>query len=178
MSLLHDVVAVLEAGGIPHALIGAAAMAVHGVSRATADVDLLTVDTKVLRPDLWRGLESRGARLQLLKGDADDPLADNVRLVREGERTVDVVVGRHAWQREIIESARRVSIGKIALAVARPAGLILLKVHAGGPRDAWDIHALLECVDQVDAVKAEVDRLASGLPAECVALWKRLRDEA
>ena len=40
MSLLRDVVAVLEANRIDHTLIGAAAMAVHGVSRATADVDL------------------------------------------------------------------------------------------------------------------------------------------
>lgn len=48
MSLLRDVVAVLEANGVDHALIGAAAMAVHGVSSATAAVDLLTVDDKVL----------------------------------------------------------------------------------------------------------------------------------
>jgi len=33
MSLLRDVVAVLEANRIDHTLIGAAAMAVHGVSR-------------------------------------------------------------------------------------------------------------------------------------------------
>jgi hypothetical protein len=33
--------------GVGHALIGAAALAVHGVSRATAGVDLLTVDADV-----------------------------------------------------------------------------------------------------------------------------------
>lgn len=37
MSLLRDVVAQMEAEGIPLALIGAAAMAVHGVSRAAAE---------------------------------------------------------------------------------------------------------------------------------------------
>jgi hypothetical protein len=69
MSLLRDVVSVLEAGGIDHALIGAAAMAIHGVSRATADLDLFTVDGKVLQAELWKELESRGAKLRLLKGD-------------------------------------------------------------------------------------------------------------
>ena len=42
MSVLSDVVAVLEQEDIAHALIRAAAMALHGVSRATADVDLFT----------------------------------------------------------------------------------------------------------------------------------------
>jgi hypothetical protein len=177
VSLLRDVVAALEKADIAHALIGAAAMAVHGVSRATADVDLLTVDAKALQADVWRGLEAHGANLLLLKGDPDDPLAGNVRLSRAEDRTVDVVVGRHAWQREIVEAAPTVQIGDVALKVAPPAGLVLLKLHAGGPRDAWDIRALLETLEQADALKIEVDRLVSRLPAGSLSLWKRLRDE-
>ena len=80
MSVLSDVVAVLEREGIAHALIGAAAMALHGVSRATADVDLFTVDRKTLQAELWTELEQKGATLRLLKGDLDDPLAGSVRL--------------------------------------------------------------------------------------------------
>ena len=80
MSVLRDVVATLDGAGIDYALIGAAALAVHGVSRATADVDFLTVDTKVLDKELWNALESHGANLRLLKGDSDDPLAGSVRL--------------------------------------------------------------------------------------------------
>jgi hypothetical protein len=49
MSLLRDVVETLQREGIRHALIGAAAMVVHGVSRATADIDLLTIDAGVTR---------------------------------------------------------------------------------------------------------------------------------
>jgi hypothetical protein len=37
------VVAALENAAVPHALIGAAAMAAHGVSRATVDLDVLVV---------------------------------------------------------------------------------------------------------------------------------------
>jgi hypothetical protein len=37
MSLLRDVAEALGGEGAPHALIGAAALAVHGVPRSTAD---------------------------------------------------------------------------------------------------------------------------------------------
>jgi predicted nucleotidyltransferase len=144
MSLLHDVLAVLEAERVDHALIGAAAMAAHGVSRATADVDLLTVEERVLQPKLWRELETRGAAVRALKGDFEDPLAGSVRLSLEGDRIVDVVVGRYGWQKEIIESAEMTSIGEVTVKVARPAGLVLLKLYASGPKDAWDIRSLME----------------------------------
>ena len=80
MSLVQDVVAVLRREKIDHALIGAVAMAVHGVSRATADVDFLTVDGRVLEAALWDSLSNEGVTLRVLKGDFDDPLAGSVRL--------------------------------------------------------------------------------------------------
>jgi hypothetical protein len=40
MSLFVDVVRVLEGAGVRHALIGAAALAIRGVSRSTADLDI------------------------------------------------------------------------------------------------------------------------------------------
>ena len=45
MSLLARVSALLERRGTEHALIGAAALAAHGVPRATADLDILVVET-------------------------------------------------------------------------------------------------------------------------------------
>jgi predicted nucleotidyltransferase len=178
MSLLQDVVKILEARGIPHALIGAAAMAVHGVSRATADVDLLTVDTAVLRRDLWKEVLQGGASLTLLKGDDEDPLAGNVRLSRAGERTVDVVVGRHAWQQEIIDSATKVMMGGFEIGVVTPAGLVLLKLDAGGPKDAWDVRSILDSAGDAVTLKAEVAGMIRRLSPEARRLWKRLRDEA
>lgn len=90
---LSDVVAVLEREGIPHALIGAAAMALHGVSRATADVDRFTVAENPLHGELGTEIEQNGATLRILEGDFEDPLAGSVRVSRTGDRTVDVVVG-------------------------------------------------------------------------------------
>ena len=48
MSLLSDVVTVLERGDVPHALIGAAAMALPGVS-ATTDIDVFTVNVQPMK---------------------------------------------------------------------------------------------------------------------------------
>jgi hypothetical protein len=176
MSLLGEVLQLLERERVPHALIGAAAMAVRGVSRSTADVDLLSVDSRILRREAWAAFGERGLLLRVLKGDFDDPLAGSVRL-REGDEIVDVVVGRYTWQREIIEAAEHLSLGDLSLPVARPAGLVLLKLHAGGPKDAWDIRALLEVSDDPAAVYAEVDRSISRLPADARLLWSRLRAE-
>ena len=177
MSLFSDVVAVLERAGIDHALIGAAAMALHGVSRATADIDLFTVDENSLRRALWDELEQNGATLRLLKGDFDDPLAGSIRISVPGDRTVDVVVGRYAWQADIIESAEPMSVGEVTVKVARPAGLVLLKLYAGGPKDAWDVRSLLESHERADDIKSEVRRSVSRLPAECGKLWKRILED-
>ena len=177
MSLLAEVLQLLERERVPHALIGAAAMAVRGVSRSTADVDLLCVDAGILRREAWAAFEARGLLLRVLKGDSDDPLAGSVRL-GEGNEIVDVVVGRYTWQREIIEAAERLSLGDLSVPVARPAGLVLLKLHAGGPKDAWDIRALLDVSDDAAAVQAEVERALPRLPADARQLWSRLRAEA
>jgi len=174
MSLLGAVVGVLQGEGIAHALIGAAAMAVHGVSRATADVDLLTVDRAVLHSKVWQGLKTAGVEIRILKGDPEDPLAGNVRLSRSGDRTVDVVVGRHDWQRVIVDAATPVQVGGLEVRVVSPAGLILLKLDAGGPKDSWDAHALLESLDQPVAVIAEVNRVVAKLPPASRRLWERI----
>jgi hypothetical protein len=177
MSLLAEVLRLLERAKVPHALIGAAALAVRGVSRSTADVDLLCVDASILQRETWADFEARGLLLRLLKGDSDDPLAGSVRL-GEGSEIIDVVVGRDAWQREIIETAEVLSLGEVSMPVARAAGLVLLKLHAGGPKDAWDIRALLEVSDEAETIRAEVERMVPRLPADARHLWSRLRAEA
>jgi hypothetical protein len=175
VSLLSQVVERLESERVSCALIGAAAMAVHGVSRATADVDLLTIDARVLRDEFWAPLAAPRRSCRVLKGDADDPLAGSVRVSAPDERTVDIVVGRYAWQGEIVTAAKATSIGELTLPVVEPADLILLKLHAGGPKDAWDVRSLLESHEQSTAIRAAVDRAVARLPAECRRLWERVR---
>src|SRR5262249_10327103 len=53
--------------------------------------------------------------------------------------------------------AERVSGGALSLPVVRPAGLILLKLQAGGPKDAWDIRSRLDAVEQPADIVSEVE---------------------
>jgi hypothetical protein len=102
LGLLARVSAELTARSIPHALVGAAAMAVHGVSRSTLDVDLLTTDRAVLDQAPWSALAAEATSVDVRVGDDDDPLAGVVRFAREGQRSVDLVVGRDRWQAEAV----------------------------------------------------------------------------
>ncbi len=174
LDLLGQVSAALAARGIAHALVGAAALAVHGISRSTFDVDLLATDPAVLRADAWRALERRGAAVEVRTGDDADPLAGVVRLSAPGQRTVDVIVGRHAWQGEIARRAVAISVGGADVPVALPADLILLKLYAGGPQDAWDVEQLVAASPDPEALASEVERGLSRLPADAAELWRRI----
>ncbi len=132
-SLLRRVHERLAEAGISHALIGAAALAIHGISRSTFDQDLLVTDRRALNAATWAGLADV-AEVDIRRGDDDDPLAGVVRVISPGERDVDVIVGRHEWQRSIIEDAVLRDTPAGSIPVASPKGLVLLKLYAGGRR--------------------------------------------
>lgn len=170
LSLLDQVAALLRHAQIPHALIGASALATHGVTRSTADRDLLVLDPRCLDATLWSKLRGAGVQVEIHRGDAADPLAGVVRFEADGERSVDVVVGKSGWQLPILEGAERHG-GEIPVVTA--AHLILLKLYAGGPQDAWDIQQLLATEERPRLV-AEVERDLGRLPEEPRALWQRI----
>jgi hypothetical protein len=177
LGLLDDVSSQLGGRGVPHALIGAGALAVHGVSRSTFGLDLLVTDRAVLSPAFWAPLAARGDGVDVRAGDDDDPLAGVVRLSRAGSRAVDVVVGRSAWQAEAILRAGPCRLGAVPIPVAAPADLILLKLYAGGPQDAWDVEQLLALLDR-PALVAAVEEQLSRLPTHAAALWRRINGTA
>lgn len=176
MKLLLGIAAVLERSATPYALIGAGALASHGVARSTVDWDLLVVDRTCLEPGRWAALAAAGVEVVPTTGDFSDPLAGVVRFEEAGEGPVDLIIGKSAWQREILERATPLSLAGHRLPVVRAADLILLKLYAGGPQDAWDIAQLLSG-RQDGALEAEVERDLPKLPDRCHALWQRLSRE-
>jgi predicted nucleotidyltransferase len=167
------VTALLRERDIPFAVIGAAALAVHGVTRSTRDLDLLTLAQDCLTDSFWRPLGASDIEATIQRGDADDPLAGVVRLTARGEHPLDLIVGRSAWQRAILERARETPIDGVPVPVAGRADVIVLKLYAGGPQDAWDITQLLEIPERA-ALLAEVERALPALPAESRQLWARI----
>lgn len=174
MTLLGEVVQELERSDVAACVIGAAAMAVSGVSRSTRDIDLFSTDAAVLAPAFWGRLTAAGALADIRLGDASDPLRGVVRISRSGERPIDVVVGKHPWQEAIPSRAIPSDIEGTRLGVATAADVILLKLHAGGPQDAWDIAALLAAADRGTLV-AEVDGKVAELPRDARELWQKIR---
>jgi len=169
--LLARVCALLAAREIPHALIGAAALASVGISRSTFDIDLLTTDAAVLRDAAWDPLRSEGVSVDVRRGDRDDPLAGVVRCEAPGERPVDLIVGRQAWQARAVERARPQADGP---PVVLPRDLVLLKLYAGGSQDVWDVRELLRLPIGGTLIE-DVEADLAGLPAEMRTRWAQVR---
>lgn len=149
-------------------------MAVHGVTRGTRDLDILTLAPECLSSSTWTTLDaSIGAYIQ--RGDTEDPLGGVVRFTVEGQQPVDLVVGKSGWQRDILARAQVSEIDGVRVPVATAFDLILLKLYAGGPQDAWDIEQLLEVAADRDALETQVEAELVFLPAECRRLWTRIR---
>jgi hypothetical protein len=174
VSLLERIHAVLEQQRIPYSLIGATAMAVHGVSRATQDVDVLTTAAAVLDETLWRDLREAGVEIDVRRGDADDPLLGVVRF-REATQSVDIIVGRDDWQTEICRRARVNEVAGVRLPVADAADIVLLKLYAGGIQDRWDIVQLVAANPEIREI---VDSRLRALPESLRTAWRRLTSEA
>ncbi len=167
MTLADRVIACLNAARVAHATVGAAALAAAGVVRSSLDLDLLTLDERVIDRRFWSALADAGAKIDARRGDPDDPLAGVVRIAAAEERPVDVIVGRHQWQRRAVERARTLTSGE---RVVLPRDLVLLKLYAGGAQDLWDIRQLLAVTDRAVLV-AEVDADLAALPPPAAALW-------
>jgi hypothetical protein len=171
MTLLARVSGLLDAAQVPHALIGAAALAARGVARSTYDIDLLTADPRVLASALWDGLRAEGIAIDIRRGDVDDPLGGVIRVTVAGERPIDVILGKGRWQARAIERAGRSAEGPPVVAAR---DLVLLKLYAGGTQDLWDVRALLELPER-DELVAQVDEDLTGLPADMRERWAALR---
>ena len=166
--------AVLNAAEVRFALIGAAAMAARGVSRSTVDQDLLVTDVRVLQADFWAGV---GAVVDARPGDASDPLAGVVRLTEDGQRPVDVVIGRGTWMAEILARTPTLAVPGGVLPVADPGDLILLKLYAGGSQDLWDIEQLLAAAEPSGALADVVAARLAAAPPALRDLWERRRSQ-
>jgi hypothetical protein len=170
MSLVRAVHEALAAAGILHAVGGAVALAVHGAPRSTQDLDFLTVDPAALRPETWVHMPAETA-IDIRRGDPDDPLRGVVRFQAAGEMQVDVVIARAAWLAPLLGRAKSQDVGGVQLPVVGPAELVLVKLDAGGPKDLWDVHQLLDARgDRLDLIE-EVESLAKELPVSIRASW-------
>jgi hypothetical protein len=172
MSLLAATVEALSRHRLSCAIIGATAMAAHGVARATMDIDLLLIGRDCLDSPVWHELQERGIDVEIRRGDHDDPLDGVVQLRQAGSAPIDVIVGSTLWQRRVVERATTLDLFGTLVPVAEARDLVLLKLYAGSPQDCWDVSRLLEVADKslAHAVTDEID----ALPEEAQELWRSI----
>jgi len=108
----------LESASIDHALIGGFALAVHGINRATGDIDLLV--NEVDRERLVHALNQKNYRI----------VAESVEVLHfSGEVRLDVLLARRPISREMLERAEKTELlGSIKYLGAED--LIGLKIQA------------------------------------------------
>jgi hypothetical protein len=140
--------------GFETALIGAAALAVHGYTRGTEDIDLATrVDPETKLVALRNALDGAGLGTQLRLPDGDDPLGGVLVVwasqAGDDEKTdvVEVVnfnnPGRSVATPAPMAIARAQPLAGTALRCVTIEDLIALKLYAGGLSDIADIEQLL-----------------------------------
>jgi hypothetical protein len=172
VTLVERVAKLFEEQQIPFALIGASAVAARGLPRSTYDVDLLTVDKRVLDDEIWGPIREL-AYVEVRRGDLFDPLKGVVWIRPESERPIDVVVGRWKWEQRVIERAEWVQSAAGYLPTVTTSDLILLKLAAAGAQDAWDVGRLLKVASE--QVIADVEERLPDLQQDARDLWQRLR---
>ncbi|MDQ3262773.1 MAG: hypothetical protein M3Y59_03805 [Myxococcota bacterium] len=149
IQLAEKIVGILARKGISTAMIGAAAMAVHGYARSTADLDLGTViDPTPALTRLAAELREQGLDASYEHPDREDALGGVVRVLSP-DGAIDVVnflnpyrKGIEMLAREALEKAQPAADGS-PLKVVPLAHLIGLKLYAGGSKAAADVSELL-----------------------------------
>jgi hypothetical protein len=141
---LRALVAALDELGAPAAIIGGVAVIVHGVPRATVDVDATVSAREVEVEQLARALVRHGI----------EPRVDGALALA---RTRHVFLGRHlatgiaidvslAWlpfEEEAIAKAEERDVAGTRARVVRPEDLLIYKLVAARPRDLDDAENLL-----------------------------------
>jgi hypothetical protein len=166
-------------------LFGAQAVALYGVQRTTADLDV-TIDlggralTELLGPLAKAGFVARFA---------DRAFAEATRVLpvvhRSSNWPIDVVLAGVGLEQDFMEQRRFVTIRRTRIPLLSPEHLIATKTLAQRPRDLEDVRSLLRTAEidhaKIDHAKvtAVLDQLEEALgQSDLRPLYARLQREA
>jgi len=140
---MKAMLAELERDGVPYALCGALALAVHGVPRHTSDIDLL------VEPAGVQAAIVAARRRGFVFGAAPMRFSDGVevhrwsKIVDREVLTLDLLVVSPTYQ-AVWDGRVRVPLGDGAVTVVSRDGLVQMKLFAARPKDVADIQRLQE----------------------------------
>ena len=136
--LLLDAVELLRREGVDYLVIGAFALAVHGVIRGSSDVDALLYISDRRLAKLRKLFDDAGFGATLRRGDADDPIPSMLVLTDTFENQVDLLGGLRGLDPKVFARAIEVPFLGENLRIVGREDFIAMKCFAGGPQDVID----------------------------------------
>jgi hypothetical protein len=144
VDLIGDAAGALHEAGVPWYLFGAQAAILHGAARLTADVDV----TVRLPPAI-----SAGVLVEVFRRHGFDPRFDTPTFIertrviplihRRSSIPLDVVLGGPGLEDVFLERALTRDLDGVAVPVASPEDVIVMKILAGRDKDLDDIRAVI-----------------------------------
>ena len=136
--LLLDVVDILRRENIDYLVIGAFALSVHGVVRASRDVDALLQISLSGINKLQQSFEAAGLQTALRLGDADDPIPTMLVLTDSHGNRVDLLGGLRGLDPKVFSRAIEVTFLGDTLRFVGREDFIAMKCFADGLQDLLD----------------------------------------
>lgn len=166
LAALKDLERWIEATGTPSVVVGGVAASLHGRPRATRDVDALVL----LNEDRWEEFLASGERFgfQARRLDAI-AFARKVRVLLVHHRPsgidVDITMGLLPFEEEAVARGMPIESVGLALRIATPEDIIIMKAVAHRGRDMADIESILDAHPGLDVerVRRWVKEFAAAL---------------
>lgn len=140
---IADLARAVERLGVRWYLFGAQAALLYGSARLTADIDATVLLDQKETAELANALRSNGYTLQI----QDENFVHQTRVLPVvHDRTnipADIVLGGPGLEELFVSRARPQQIAGIAVPVATPEDLIVMKILAGREKDREDVLAIL-----------------------------------
>ncbi|MCD6311846.1 MAG: nucleotidyltransferase [Elusimicrobia bacterium] len=141
--LLLDVADELTNLKIPYAVIGAAAVSVYGLPRASLDADAVIQIGQGEENKLCRALKKKGFRAEIRKGACDDPVSTVIKVKDKYGNRVDLLSGIRSIKHDVFKRAKKIKFRKDTLIITAPEDLIVMKALAGSYQDIEDIKGII-----------------------------------
>jgi predicted nucleotidyltransferase len=142
--LLKKIAIQLKEGAIPYMVIGGQAVLLYGEPRLTRDIDItLGIGVEELSK-VKKILRTMGLKI-LVKKDKEFVAKTMVlpAMNRESGIRIDFTFSYSLYERQAIERAKEIKLGRTSVRFASLEDLVIHKVIAGRPRDLEDVRSIL-----------------------------------
>jgi hypothetical protein len=142
--LLLDVVETLRREKVDYAVIGAFALTVLGVVRATMGVDALIFAEPGRLAKLEKPFTQAGFDTELRSPEADDPVSGMLLLSDDFGNRVGLLGGLRNMDPDIFSRTLEIEFREQKLRIVGREDFIAMKCYAGGPQDLLDARSAYE----------------------------------